>query len=91
MSDEERIERTSSAFVKDEIQNAEGCHDWRHIARVWKKDITIAASTIRHFFEKLLLLKDWMNTETGRKMAELRHRFMEIYLYQFYREWDGAD
>jgi uncharacterized protein len=45
-------------------------------------------STISHFYDKLLKLKDLMNTETGRKLAEERHRFLELYLEQFYHEWE---
>ena len=52
----------------------------------YKKD---TGHTINHFYEKLFLLKDRMNTYPAKKIAEERHKFMELYVSRFLEEWDG--
>lgn len=47
------------------------------------------SSSVNHFYEKLLKLKDKLNTEQAKQIAEERHRFMETFLEQFYSEWNG--
>lgn len=58
-----------------------------HMSKAEYKSST--APTINHFYEKLLLLKDKMNTKTGMQLAQERHNFILIYLEQFYAEWNG--
>jgi len=47
------------------------------------------APTLNHIYEKLILLKDLMNTESGKKIAQKRHDYMQGFLDQFYAEWNG--
>ncbi|MGF6948724.1 uncharacterized protein QF028_001229 [Neobacillus sp. B4I6] len=49
------------------------------------------STSIHHFYEKLLKLKDLLNTESARQMAESRQQMMETFLEQFYQEWDGQE
>jgi len=70
-------------FKGREIYNPEIKPDLNMSKEAYKNT---TAPTINHFYEKLLLLKDKMNTETGKKLAQQRHAFMENYLEQFYFE-----
>ena len=49
------------------------------------------SATINHFYEKLLFLRERMNTQTAKRIAEGRHAYMEEYLQRFFREWNGED
>ena len=73
-------------FKNREIYNPTIPPDMQMDKEAYKKS---NAPTLNHFYEKLLLLKDKMNTNTGKKMAAERHVFMEKYLEQFYHEWKG--
>ncbi len=50
---------------------------------------TTQAPSLNHFYDKLLKLKDMMYTPLGRKMAKRRHRFLKLFLKEFYKEWKG--
>ena len=73
-------------FKNRELYNPDIKPDLQMNKESYKKT---SAPTINHFYEKLLLLKDRMNTKTGKKMAERRHKFIEHYLETFYLEWEG--
>jgi uncharacterized protein len=73
-------------FKNRELYNPAIAPDLNMTKETYKKT---TAPTINHFYEKLLFLKDKMNTNTGRQMAEERHVFMETFLARFYKEWDG--
>jgi uncharacterized protein len=71
-----------------EIFNPDIRPEWHNSFEEYKN---CNGSTINHFYEKLLLLKDLMNTETARRIAVERHRYMEQFLDRFFREWDGKE
>lgn len=48
------------------------------------------ATTVNHFYEKLFLLKDLMNTGAAKKIAQQRENYMKCYLAEFMEEWDGV-
>lgn len=73
-------------FKNRELYNPEVKPKLNMDKETYKKTVS---PTLNHFYEKLLLLKDRMHTETAKKIADDRHRFMENYLAQFLAEWEG--
>ncbi|GAK90312.1 HD domain protein [Nonlabens ulvanivorans] len=75
-----------SGFKNRTIYNPNIKPDLNMTVEQYKKS---TAPTLNHFYEKLLLLKDRMNTSTGKQLAQERHNYMEGFLNQFYAEWNG--
>jgi len=73
-------------YKNREIYNPSIKPDLTMSRQAYKKS---TSPTINHFYEKLLRLKDMMNTSAGKKMAAQRHTFMQDFLNQFYKEWEG--
>lgn len=73
-------------FKNRPLYNPEIAPDLNQTKEAYKNS---EAPTINHFYEKLLLLKDRMNTETGKQLAADRHLYMEQFLTRFYEEWEG--
>lgn len=71
-----------------EIYNPEQKPEFHQTFEAYKNS---AGSTINHFHEKLLLLKDLMNTDTAKQIAAKRHAYMQSFLDEFDKEWNGAD
>ena len=74
-------------FKNREIYNPEILPNLQMTKEEYKKS---DAPTINHFYEKLLLLKDKMNTASGKRIAAERHKYMQQFLNQFYNEWNGV-
>lgn len=71
-----------------EIFNPDIQPEIHHTFQQYKNSINTSTS-VNHFYEKLFLLKDKMNTQTAKRLAEKRHDFMEMFLDEFYEEWKG--
>lgn len=70
----------------NQMHNPNEKHQMHNSFSEYKK---LKGTTVNHFYEKLFLLKDRMNTKSAKKIASERHQFMELFLNQFYDEWDG--
>lgn len=73
-------------FKKREMYNPDILPNTEMSKSEYKKS---SSPTLNHFYEKLLLLKEMMNTKTGKELATERHSYMEGFLEEFYAEWKG--
>lgn len=76
--------------VNREIYNPDILPENHNTFEEYKNSIKTSTS-INHFYEKLLLVKNLMNTETGKELANNRHKYMEEYLNKFKNEWEGLE
>lgn len=74
-------------YKNNPIYNPDIQPNIHHTKEEYKKS---NGTTINHFYEKLLQLKNMMNTDKGRELAEERHSFMLVFLEQFYKEWNSG-
>lgn len=77
---------TYGGFRNQEIHNPETFFKESFNKEAYKQ---ARNSTLHHFYDKLLKVKDKMNTKTGKRLAENRHEFLKTYLNQFFEEWEG--
>lgn len=97
VQDADRIDAIGAIGIARTFQYAGHFKEPMHISTHKPRDLTTLEqhqyhdepnTAINHFYEKLLLLKDMMNTERGKQIAQERHAYMENFLEQFYKEWD---
>ena len=83
-----QVYRVARAIAEQENADREIVPKIGMVKEEYQGYVTIS---VDHFYEKLFLLKDMMNTNTGKKIAEKREEFMRAYVDEFMAEWDGKD
>lgn len=83
-----QVYRVARAIAEQENADREIVSKIGMVKEEYQGYVTIS---VDHFYEKLFLLKDMMNTNTGKKIAEKREEFMRAYVDEFMAEWDGKD
>lgn len=97
VQDADRIDALGAIGIARTFQYAGHFNEPMHLTKAQPRNLETLTpdqyhdepnTAINHFYEKLLLLKDQMNTARGKQIAEERHAFILIFLDQFYKEWD---
>ena len=83
-----QVQRVARAIAEQENADREIVSKIGMVKEEYQGYVTIS---VDQFYEKLFLLKDMMNTNTGKKIAEKREEFMRAYVDEFMAEWDGKD